>query len=87
MKRLYYRQCVWCGEFFDESDMVCQRGEPNKWFCSDCVRLNQLRELQQAGLSSSAIDAFNAANELADMIVFHANVRENAEKMAETWEM
>lgn len=26
-------------------------------------------------------------HELADMIIFHANVRENAKEMSETWEM
>ena len=37
--------------------------------------------------SSAARDALRTADELADMIIFHANVRENAKEMSETWEM
>ena len=32
-------------------------------------------------------EALRTADELADMIIFHANVRENAKAMSETWEM
>lgn len=37
--------------------------------------------------SDAAKDALRTVDELADMIVFHANVRENAAIMSETWEM
>ena len=37
--------------------------------------------------SDAARDALRIADELADMIIFHANVRENAKTMSETWEM
>ena len=37
--------------------------------------------------SEDAREALRTADELADMIIFHANVRENARVMSETWEM
>ena len=37
--------------------------------------------------SDAAREALQIADELADMIIFHANVRENAKEMSETWEM
>lgn len=37
--------------------------------------------------SESAKDAIRAADELADMILFHARVRKNAEMMNLPWEM
>lgn len=37
--------------------------------------------------SQEAREALATADELADMIIFHANVRENAAAMSETWEM
>lgn len=37
--------------------------------------------------SDAAREALHTADELADMIIFHANVRENAKVMSETWEM
>lgn len=37
--------------------------------------------------SDAAREALHTVDELADMIIFHANVRDNAELMSETWEM
>ena len=37
--------------------------------------------------SDAAREALRTADELADMIIFHANVRENAKEMSKTWEM
>lgn len=37
--------------------------------------------------SEAAREALRSADKLADMIIFHANVRENAKVMSETWEM
>lgn len=37
--------------------------------------------------SEAAREALHTADELADLIIFHANVRENAKVMSETWEM
>ena len=37
--------------------------------------------------TDAAREALRTADELADMIIFHANVRENAKEMSETWEM
>lgn len=37
--------------------------------------------------TDAARDALRTLNELADMIIYHANVRENAKIMSETWEM
>ncbi len=37
--------------------------------------------------SDAAREALSTVDELADMIIFHANVRENAAIMSETWEM
>jgi hypothetical protein len=33
------------------------------------------------------VQALHTVDELADMIIYHANVRENARAMSETWEM
>ena len=38
-------------------------------------------------ISTSARDALRTADELADIIIFHANARENAKEMSKTWEM
>ena len=35
----------------------------------------------------AARKALRTVDELADMIIYHANVRENAQVMSETWEM
>ena len=37
--------------------------------------------------SEAAREALRTADELADMIIFHANAQENAKVMSETWEM
>lgn len=37
--------------------------------------------------SEEAQEALRTADKLADMIIFHANVRENAKVMSEKWEM
>ena len=37
--------------------------------------------------SEAAREALHTADELADLIIFHANVCENAKVMSETWEM
>ncbi len=37
--------------------------------------------------SDAAREALRTVDELADMIVYHANIRENAAIMSETWEM
>lgn len=37
--------------------------------------------------SEAAREALRTADKLADMIIFHANVRENAKIMSEKWEM
>lgn len=37
--------------------------------------------------SDAAREALHTADKLADMIIFHANVRENVKVMSETWEM
>ncbi|SFO29984.1 DNA-binding transcriptional regulator, XRE-family HTH domain [Pseudobutyrivibrio sp. UC1225] len=37
--------------------------------------------------TDAARDALKMVDELADMIVYHANIRENSSVMSETWEM
>ena len=37
--------------------------------------------------TDAAREALHTVDELADMIIYHANVRENAQAMSETWEM
>lgn len=37
--------------------------------------------------SEAAREALHTADKLADMIIFHAKVRDNAKIMSETWEM
>jgi len=37
--------------------------------------------------SEAAREALETIDELADMIIYHANVRENKKVMSETWEM
>ena len=37
--------------------------------------------------SEEAREALRTVDKLADMIIFHANVRENAKVMSEKWEM
>jgi len=37
--------------------------------------------------TDAAREALHTVDELADMIIYHANVRDNAKVMSETWEM
>ena len=37
--------------------------------------------------TDAAREALRIADKLADMIIFHANVRENTKEMSKTWEM
>ncbi len=37
--------------------------------------------------TEAARDALHTVDELADMIIYHANVRDNAKVVSETWEM
>jgi ubiquinone biosynthesis protein COQ9 len=46
-----------------------------------------IESLKAKVLSSESKEAIQIASELADMIIFHANVKENAKKMSEVWEM
>lgn len=48
---------------------------------------NVIRAFMWKVNSDAAREALRTADELADMIIFHANVRENAKEMSETWEM
>jgi len=48
--------------------------------------LNPINRLKEKVNSNSAKEALDIAGELADLIIFHATVRENAKKMSETWE-
>lgn len=48
---------------------------------------NVIRAFVGTVSSDAAREALRTADELADMIVFHANVRDNAKRMSETWEM
>ncbi len=48
---------------------------------------NVMRAFMGKVNSEAARQALRTADELADLIIFHANVRENAQEMSETWEM
>jgi len=48
---------------------------------------NELPPEYELKLSEQARQALKDIDELADLIIFHAKVRENAEIMSETWEM
>lgn len=48
---------------------------------------NELPPAYELKLSEQARQALKDIDELADLIVFHAKVRENAEIMSESWEM
>ena len=48
---------------------------------------NELPPAYELKLSEQARQALKDIDELADLIIFHAKVRENAEIMSETWEM
>ena len=64
------------------------------------VKMDDLMRLPITGFSGNVVKAFmgmvntdaarealRTVDELADMIVYHANARENSEIMSETWEM
>ena len=46
-----------------------------------------IENLKAKALSVQSKEAIQVASDLADMIIYHANVKENAKKMAKTWEM
>lgn len=48
---------------------------------------NELPPAYELKLSEQARQAFKDIDELADLIVFHAKVRENAKIMSKPWEM
>lgn len=48
---------------------------------------NELPPAYELKLSEQARQALKDVDELADLIVFHAKVRENAKIMSEPWEM
>lgn len=48
---------------------------------------NVVRAFMGKVTSDAAKEALAVADELADMILFHARVRENSEAMMETWEI
>ena len=48
---------------------------------------NVIRAFMGSVGSDAAREALRTADELADLIIFHANARENAKSMSETWEM
>jgi hypothetical protein len=35
-KRKYYRKCGICGERFEQSNMVRDKGSETGWICTDC---------------------------------------------------
>ena len=48
---------------------------------------NELPPAYELKLSEQARQALKDIDELADLIIFHAKVRENAEIMSKPWEM
>lgn len=48
---------------------------------------NVIRAFMGQVNTEAAREALEIADELADMIIFHANVMENAKSMMQTWEM
>lgn len=46
-----------------------------------------IKEMINRVNSESAKEAIRVANELADLIIFHAKVRENAKIMMQPWDM
>ena len=54
---------------------------------AEAYNANVVRAFMDRVNSDAARDALRTADELADMIVFHANVRDNAKERSETWEM
>lgn len=54
---------------------------------AEIYNTNVVRAFMGKVNSDAARDALRTADELADMIIFHANVRDNAKEMSETWEM
>ena len=53
----------------------------------DACNMNVVRAFMGKVNSDAACEALRTADELADLIIFHANVRDNARIMAEPWEM
>ena len=56
---------------------------------SRMINISELRRIADFFHVSTdaAREALHTVDELADMIIYHANVRENARAMSETWEM
>lgn len=48
---------------------------------------NVIQKLMCRVNSEAARQALRTADELADMIIFHANIRENAQSMMLPWDM
>lgn len=46
-----------------------------------------IRNLQEQVKTDAAREALRIADELADLIIFHARVQENLKIMSETWDM
>ena len=54
---------------------------------AETCNVNVVRAFMGKVNSDAAREALRTADELADLIIFHANVRDNARIMAEPWEM
>jgi len=54
---------------------------------AEACNVNVVRAFMGKVNSAAAREALRTADELADLIIFHANVRDNARIMAEPWEM
>lgn len=54
---------------------------------SESADMDVMRAFMGKVRSDAARKALYTADELAELIIFHANVRENAKAMSETWEM
>lgn len=48
---------------------------------------NVIRAFMGRVNTDAAREALEIVDELADMIIYHANIRENSKQMSETWEM
>ncbi|MCD8083120.1 MAG: helix-turn-helix domain-containing protein [Clostridiales bacterium] len=55
--------------------------------CAEGQNVNVIRAFMGQVKTDAAREALSVADELADMILFHARVRENSTAMMQTWEI
>lgn len=86
-KMLNGSRLISIAELHDIAEYFCVKVDDLLKAPSESADMDVMRAFMGKVSSDAARKALYTADELAELIIFHANVRENAKVMSETWEM